>query len=141
MRRGEFQYTDAAGGVESACLLWFAAVRLGDRRLLKPAQALLRKKRQTKRSANWPGPIAHFLLGEMDQLRLLERVAKVPILRERQLCQGEFYVAVKAYEEGDISAYRCALKRASDLKIALLENEFYLANHEYDILTKEGGTI
>ena len=44
-----------------------------------------------------------FLLGLLDESQLRERISDVPILRERELCQAEFYVGVAALQGGDVS--------------------------------------
>jgi tetratricopeptide (TPR) repeat protein len=134
--RGKIQYSDAAGGVESAHLLWFAAVRLGRVELLIPARRLLKKKAAKPTGGlcsieSWPGPIALFLLGRIKEERLRSEISDVPILRERELCQAEFYIGVRALEAGERARARKAFKRAADLDDAILENEFYLARHEY----------
>lgn len=135
IERGKIQYTDGAGGVESACLLWFAAVRLEQENVLRLARRLLRNKVKTKAGRNWsidnwPGPIAMFLLQKLDEGELRERISDVPIRRERELCQAEFYVAVRALQLGDRVAARKAYRRAAQLSVARFENEYYLAKHE-----------
>jgi lipoprotein NlpI len=134
MERGKIQYTDAAGGVESACLLWFAAIRLEEDELLRQARRLLSKKARNKSSASWPGPVAEFLLGRVDDGELRQRVASVPILRERELCQAEFYIGVRALEVGDSAAAKKAFGAAARLHPAKLEHEYYLATHEFNRL-------
>jgi tetratricopeptide (TPR) repeat protein len=133
--RGKIQYTDGAGGVESACLLWFAGARLGQENLLGVAQRVLKNKLKTKTGRNWsidnwPGPVAKFLLGTLDERRLRERIDDVPILRERELCQAEFYIGVRALQLRENVAAKSAFRRAAQLDAAKLENEYYLAKHE-----------
>jgi tetratricopeptide (TPR) repeat protein len=135
IERGKIQYTDGAGGVESACLLWFAAVCLGQATLLKLARRVLKAKVKTKLGRNWsidnwPGPIAMFLLGELDEKELRDRIIAVPIARARELCQAEFYIGVRALQLGDTLAARRAFRRAAKLDAAKIENELYLAKRE-----------
>jgi len=133
--RGKIDYADAAGGVEPGCLLWFAAVRLEFKELLIPARRLLEKKVAAKGSGcchidNWPGPIAMFLLGMLDEPQLREKIIEVPIARERELCQAEFYVAVKALQDGDPVKAKLAFRKAAALHDASIENEYDLAQRE-----------
>jgi tetratricopeptide (TPR) repeat protein len=136
--RGRIQYADAAGGVEPGCLLWFAAVSLGRSDLLNPARSLLEKKAKEPRgeyarTENWPGPVAMFLLGMLNEAQLRENitdVTDVPIVHERELCQAEFYIGVKALEGGDVLAARKAFRKAAALRDASIENEYDLAQRE-----------
>jgi|GEM_PF-1207732 len=131
--RGKVQYTDAAGGVESPCLLWFAAVRLGQDELLKPARRLLKEKVRSKNGwiENWPGPIAKFLLGQITEAELRSEVEpQIPVLHERELCQAEFCIGVRRLQLGDHAGAKRAFRAAARLTAAKIENEFYLALRE-----------
>jgi tetratricopeptide (TPR) repeat protein len=86
-------YTDAAGGVEGPCLLWFAGVRLGRLELCKIATKSLRKTLRSKRSSCRPAVVGRLVVGQTTAADVREAVSAVPILRERQLCQAEFYIA------------------------------------------------
>lgn len=135
VERGKVQYTDGAGGVEPACLLWFAAIRLREEKLLESARRLIKKKVSMRNGrnwtiSNWPGPIATFLLGRLDEAKLRDRIIEVPIARERQLCQAEFYIGVRALQDGQRPKARRAFRRAADLHAARIENEYYLATFE-----------
>src|SRR5437762_3517497 len=59
-------FTDAAGGVTAPAMLFFAASRLGETKLRQEAVAGLRQRWSPEIARVWPGPIAGFLLGEMD---------------------------------------------------------------------------
>jgi tetratricopeptide (TPR) repeat protein len=135
VERGKIQYSDGAGGVSSGCLLWFAAVRLKQKPLLSVAQRLLHKKVEAKAGRNWkidnwPGPIALFLLGRIDEAALLDSIAKVPILRDREMCQAQFYIGTRELELGRDVAATQAFEEAAKQDVAKLENEYYLAKHE-----------
>jgi hypothetical protein len=127
--RCKIQYTDGAGGVGSPCILWFAAVRLGRPDLLEAARRLLRVKTGPKNGwiNNWPGPIAKFLLGRIDEARLR---AQVEPDDERGLCQAEFYIGVRRLEIGDYAGAKKAFRAAAKLTKANIEDEYYLAVHE-----------
>jgi len=135
MEGGKIQYADAAGGVEPGCLLWFAAVSLGHEELVVPARRLFESKIAKGKGLlwaveNWPGPLAMFLLGSMDEAKVRAQVSDVPILRERELCQTEFYVAVRALEQGDIDKATKCYRKAAALHAGSVENEYDLAQRE-----------
>jgi len=129
----KIHYTDAAGGVKSPCLLWFAAVRLGQDELLEAARRLLNEKVSPRngRIENWPGPIAKFLLGQITEAQLRSEVEpQIPVLHERELCQAEFYIGVRRLQLGDHAGAKRAFRTAARLAAAKVENEYYLALHE-----------
>jgi len=105
------KYTDAAGGVEIPMLLLFAAVRTLDKALEKEALALLKKAIKSKRSVNWPGPVAQYLLGSISEAELSSLIETQPILHEKQACQAHFYRAVRCFQSGDIAGYKTFLQK------------------------------
>lgn len=129
LERNEIQYTDGAGGVQSPCLLWFAGGRLKDVTLQDSAISMLRTLLKGRRANNWPGPIGRLLLKQADAETLRSSVSSVPVLRERELCQAEFYISVQTLDDGR-QLYIDGLRRAIGQSVALLENEFYLARFE-----------
>lgn len=123
-------YTDAAGGVESPCMLWFAGVRLAKTELCEIATKSLRKMLGRKQAKCWPGVLGRLVLGQAAPAEAREAVSTVPILRERQLCQAEFYIAWTSLMEENKSACLEALDQSARLGDALLEMELYLARYE-----------
>jgi tetratricopeptide (TPR) repeat protein len=133
--RGRIAYTDAAGGVEIAHLLWFAAVRQKRKDLLAVARRLLKKKVGQKpyrccSIENWPGPISLYLLGRLKENRLLSEVEDIAVVREDDLCQAKFYIGVRALQAGKKAEARKHFERAADLGRAGGQNEYYLARNE-----------
>jgi tetratricopeptide (TPR) repeat protein len=128
---GAVTYADMAGGVTIGNLLFFAAAARDDVDSRKLATKLLKKRLRTKQSAAWPGPTSRYLLGEMPEDELRSKISSVPILKERQACQAEFYIGVRTLLTGDAPGMLSAMRRASDLgRISKLEAEFYLSVHE-----------
>ena len=127
---GKLTYTDAAGGVESPSLLWFAAVRLGDKEKRQAAERSLQRVRRTGRRDCFPAAIGPFLLGDQTAEGVRASISDVPIRRERDLCKVEFYVAAKALAEGRPTEYQQGLRRCVKHSVAILENELYLARYE-----------
>ncbi|MEZ6041309.1 MAG: hypothetical protein R3C20_12440 [Planctomycetaceae bacterium] len=130
LERNEIEYTDGAGGVQSPCLLWFAGARLKDLTLKDSANSLLKRLLKRRRANNWPGPIGRFLIEQVDAESLRSSVSSVPVLRERELCQAEFYISAQALDDDGRQHYIDGLRRASDHSAAILEDEFYLAKFE-----------
>lgn len=64
------KFADGAGGIQLPLLLWSASVvRLGAFPR-DEAETILRKRIETVRAANWPGPLARFALGLLDEKTL-----------------------------------------------------------------------
>jgi len=128
-------YQDASGGVLLLIIEYFAGVRIKDEILKRYATKRIKKKLRNKQAANWPGPLGHYLLGDISEVELLNRVSTIPILRERNLCQVNFVMAIKELENENIFAYKNKLKECiQDGPLAYLESMFYLAKGELEML-------
>ncbi|MFI5182534.1 MAG: hypothetical protein ACHQPI_14205 [Thermoanaerobaculia bacterium] len=127
---GKVVYTDASGGTEAGSLLAFAAARLSRPALWDAAHTLFTYIVAKGRPASWPGPIAQFYLGAMPAGTLPSYASATPLLRERQLCQAHFAIAVMALHAGNESSYFASLTSAAGLATALVENELHLARYE-----------
>jgi hypothetical protein len=126
-------YTDAAGGVEVHLLLFYAGVRSADELLRKQAERSLRKLVKRPAAGNWPGPIAHFLLGNLGEDQLNEKMSAQPLVRAKQICQAMFYIGVVRFSEGDGAAFlNCMKTSVSQGPICRMNQEFYLARWELD---------
>lgn len=126
----KIQYTDAAGGVEAPCLLWFAGVRLGRLEWRDAGIKSLRRTLRSKRSTAWPAALGQLVLGRALPDEVRKSVSSVAILHERELCQAEFYIAWLAFVDQRLDEFRDSLTRAASLSAALLEDELYLARYE-----------
>jgi hypothetical protein len=125
------QYTDAAGGVGIPLLLFFASIKRSDRPLRRSAESALRKVCKRRAICNWPGPIARFVLGKLDETELLSAMTDEPILRARQSCKAEFYIGVLRMANHDQDGYAEYLARScSHDPVSMLEAEFFLADAE-----------
>jgi tetratricopeptide (TPR) repeat protein len=138
LESNEIGYTDAAGGIESGALLWFAATWLQDANLLARSRRWLTQLSRAPRKG-WPGPIGQLLLGRIAAAELPSLTSGVPILHERQLCQAYFFEAVAGYTMLNTRARTLAMERAASLSEAKLEQEWYLAKHELARLRHDGG--
>jgi tetratricopeptide (TPR) repeat protein len=130
-------YTDAAG-IEVPALLLFTATREEDESLEVDATRRLKKQARGSRIRCWPGPIAQFLLGEMDEESLLNLTSRTPILHERELAQAHFWIGVQRERQGDSRGYRESLaavveKGTPSHRSVILEHEFWLARAELEL--------
>ena len=124
-------YTDAAGGVELQLFLYFAAVSINDEILKALTKKLLQKILKSKNAINFPAPLGRFILGELSESELLSFVVNIPILRERQLCQANFVIAIKKLEIGDQDGYKKKLNDSvSNGASSFLSKMYYLAKGE-----------
>jgi len=124
------KYRDAAGGVEIPALLFFAATRRSEQTLQAEAMKLLQTKWSPHLAKTWPGPIAGFLIGKMDEETFLVRQTYLdPVLESRRLCRAHFWVGVSYLGRGDAQTWKYHLQQAVPSR-QLLESEYYLAKHE-----------
>jgi lipoprotein NlpI len=130
------KYRDEAGGVQVPALLFFAASRLADQKMEKEARSLLQKKWTPRLAKVWPGPIAGFLLGKMDEETfLVNQTFENPILEARRLCKAHFWTGLVYFRQGDIQKYQYHLRQS--LVEAKLEPEYYLAKCELQHLNSD----
>lgn len=124
-------YTDAAGGVELPMLLFFAAVHEQDAALKKEADRMLKKKIKSKAAINWPGPLGCYLMGAITEEAMYQSLSENPILRSKQNCKADFYVALMRRMDGERPAYIEKLKSSvSHGAVTYLLPEYYLARAE-----------
>jgi hypothetical protein len=139
------QYIDMAGGIESPLLLWVASVLKSNDKLRKEAVKILGDKVRSPKVKHWPGPLAQFVLCQIDEESLNDRSAG-PMNRNtppRTKWQIAFYRHVLARERGSLSSYdfQEALERLVDTSLPEWSNEedflqlvrnpeFYIARHE-----------
>ena len=89
------KYSDAAGGVELQIILFFAALKFKDNQLKSSSIKGLDKLLNSKNAINWPSPLGAFILGNITEDELLSKISNNSILRERNLCQVYFVLALK----------------------------------------------
>src|SRR3972149_49542 len=124
------KYRDAAGGVEVPALLYFGAFHLANAKMETKARSLLKRKWRPRLAKIWPGPIAGFLLGEMDEETfLVKQTYPHPNLESRRLCQAHFWVGVSYLRQGNQERYKYHLQ-LSLLTNAVIESEYYPSKSE-----------
>jgi hypothetical protein len=129
----DLQYTDPAGGITIPALLLFAGVKQGELTLAKDGQRLLQKRWKPKIATTWPGPIAGFLLGHLDEATVLTKfISLSPPLEARRLSQAHFWIGFNRLRHDDKLGYTKHLHDAvrvppEQLSAVSLEAEYWLA--------------
>ncbi len=88
-------YEGPASRLKPPALLVYAGTRLGDERYVLRGTRLLGKTWKTKIQRTWPGPVAGFLLGKIDERSFLEDGYSDPDLEARRLASAHFWAALK----------------------------------------------
>ncbi len=88
-------YEGPASRLKPPALLVYAGTRLGDERYVLRGTRLLGKTWKTKIQRVWPGPVAGFLLGKIDERSFLEDGYSDPDLEARRLASAHFWAALK----------------------------------------------
>lgn len=133
-RSGEkAKYTDAAGGIEIPLLLCFAASRTKNEALAANSTRWLKRVSKQSRAKAWPAPIGQYVLGTLDEPELRHLVSPNPLLRQKQMCQLEFYVGARLLASGDADGFRIRMKEScSQGPVSLQQHEYYLGKGEWD---------
>lgn len=117
--------------------LYFAAVKTGDDKLKSNAVKAIKKLLKSKRARNFPGPLGHYLIDDIKDNELLSCVDSVPILRERELCQAHFVLAIKRLEAGDTQGYFKKLRDSIGYgSSSYLAQMYYLAKGELEAVAR-----
>jgi hypothetical protein len=137
------EFTDWAGGITPALLLYSAAVLREKRFSKSEVKRLLMERTANPRAHSWPGPLAQFVLGQIDEDRLRkEAVEKLEFGTIASQLRCDYYVGLVACARGDRGRFlENARKVASlsaedydaspDLFLARLWGvKFFLARHE-----------
>jgi hypothetical protein len=117
-----------AGAVKSPALLLYAGLRIPDERYVLRGKRLLGKLWKPKLARVWPGPVAGFLLGEVEEQPFLEDGYEDPDLEVRRLTGAHFWAGVLAQDPKQARAHfqqSAAIESASALEV-----EHHLAKGE-----------
>jgi tetratricopeptide (TPR) repeat protein len=139
---GKTTYADAAGGVTTGLLLWFASFRGELDEFRNDALRLLKDRARARRIESWPGPIALFALGRLSERALLDAAVSRPSFTQyiqpdtlkrgddKNVSQASFYLAASAIQSDQPRArerLQTCISRGDDIRPF---PEFYLARHE-----------
>jgi HPt (histidine-containing phosphotransfer) domain-containing protein len=119
-------YEGPASRLKPPALLIYAGTRLGDDRYVLRGTRLLSKTWKPKIQRIWPGPVAGFLLGKIDEQSFLEDGYSDPDLESRRLASAHFWVALKDPQKAR-EHYEAAIAGEG---AGVLEVEHHLAHGE-----------
>src|SRR5439155_4242302 len=119
-------YEGPASRVKPPALLIYAGKRIGDERYVLRGTRLLSKGWKPKIQRIWPGPVAGFLLGHIDETSFLEEGYTDPELEARRLASAHFWAALKQPQKAR-EHYQAAIENEG---AGLLEVEHHLAHGE-----------
>ena len=122
----EAGYEGPASHLKPPALLVYAGTRLGDHRYVLRGTRLLTKSFKPKIQRIWPGPVAGFLLGKIDEGSFLGDGYSDPDLEARRLCSAHFWAALKDPQKAR-QHYEAAVAGEG---AAVLEVEHHLAHGE-----------
>jgi hypothetical protein len=117
-------YEGPAARLKPPALLVYAGTRLGDDRYVLRGTRLLTKGWKPKVQRIWPGPVAGFLLGLIDEQSLIEDGYDDPDLEARRLASAHFWAALRNPQKA-MQHYEAAARPEG-----VLEVEHHLANGE-----------
>jgi tetratricopeptide (TPR) repeat protein len=129
----EVPHDGPAGSVKPPALLYYAGLRIPEERYLVRGSRLLGKLWKPKLARIWPGPVAGFLIGKVDETSFLEDGYEDPDLEARRLSSARFWAGVKAQEAKTALAHFEASARIEGANA--LEVEHHLAKGELPSLT------
>ena len=117
-----------AGAVKPPALLLYAGLRIPDQRYVLRGKRLLGKLWKPKLSRVWPGPVAGYLLGALDEGQFIEEGYEDADLEARRLSAAHFWAGTAASDPGVASKHfreSAAIEGASALEV-----EHHLAKGE-----------
>lgn len=121
-------YADSVGGVRNPLLLFCAYVLEPELVSAAEAAELLTARADDPRVRNWPGPVAEFVLGRIDEAGLRAKCVGAQesgtVLRH---WFADFYVALVAKERGTSTGFKTAMGKLVDAVLAdsALENRLF----------------
>jgi hypothetical protein len=117
-----------AGGVKPPALLYYAGLRMPDDRYVLRGKRLLGKLWKPKIARVWPGPVAGYLLGHVEERLFVEDGYEDPDLEARRSTSALFWAGVNT---GDAAAARKYFEASAAIEgRSALEVEHHLAKGE-----------
>lgn len=126
-------YKDAAGGIDIEILLYYASLKISDNNLKKERIKHIKRLLKSKKSINWPAPLGKFIIKDTTKDEMFSYVSNVPVLRERNLCQAYFVLAIQALEDKDNNSFKNNLEDSINYgEMTYIEQFYYLAKGEVE---------
>ena len=119
-------YEGPASRLKPPALLIYAGTRLGDERYVLRGTRLLTKSWKPKIQRIWPGPVAGYLLGKIDEESFIHDGYEDPDLEARRLASAHFWAALKRADKAR-EHYQAAIANEG---AGVLEVEHHLAHGE-----------
>jgi hypothetical protein len=143
------EFTDWAGGVELPLLMYFASVARPKvfPKLRAEADVVLTKRAGSHLIKNWPGAIAEFVLGRIDESALRSKCRQEDEDGTKLYnWLADFYVGVIGLVRGKQEPWRGTIRKIADVTrpdmsspdyflTCVWNEEFFLARHEASLLT------
>ena len=125
-------YGDSAGNISPGLILYYAAIRSNDNKLLSLSRDHIESRLKTGWSRNWPAPLGRFLIGAADEEHVLKELAREhPQRQPDEFCRWDFYRGVKLLENDDENGFLSCMRSAVDRPDQITwTTEFVLARHE-----------
>ena len=119
-------YEGPASRLKPPALLVYAGTRMNDQRFVLRGNRLLTKGWKPKIQRIWPGPVAGYLLGHVDEQSFLEEGYDDPDLEARRSASAHFWAALKNPQSAR-GHYEAAVRGEG---ASVLEVEHHLAHGE-----------
>jgi hypothetical protein len=143
---GSIQYSrDVLGGITQGLLLYYMGATAHQPEQMAFALSYMRKRLKGRYKTDyWPGPVAHYYLGENSfsdvlaaatgqrELAKAIDVARAKLLSRRQLCGALFHDGVKSRVQGAEDQCLARMRECFALENPLIEHEWYLARYEVE---------
>jgi tetratricopeptide (TPR) repeat protein len=140
------EFGDLAGGVQQGLLLHYMGVTAKDREAVAFALSYLRKLATKDSIEYWPGPLARYMLGEINLKEMLRAavensndiVLAVPIededdlLERRDTCVALFHDGVRHRAAGQEKLCMDRMRECTEIDARFIEPECYLARYEVE---------
>lgn len=143
-------YTDAGGGITLPLLLFFASVVSTDLLSQEESRELLSRRLRSSYAGNWPGPLAEFVLGRIDDAEAIRRYPRQDESDEIiSRWRTSFYAGVLKFDKGNAMRYKEVMRltaavadddfdsKSDHFLRKLRHNEFYIARHESRVRRRE----
>lgn len=127
---------------QAACIMYCEAVMLNDKKARGESRKILNSRLRNKDTSLPEYGPANFLTDRCGSAEMLAQIDSLPpVLKERELTRAFFYVAVKAFENGNLEEYGKNINAACDLYKAeprvTVEFEYHLAEICRDKIGKQ----
>jgi hypothetical protein len=138
------EFGDLAGGVQQGLLLHYMGVTAKDRESVAFALSYLRKLARKSRINHWPGPLARYMLGEINLEEMLRAAVEDSkgitladpvednLLPRRHTCVALFHDGVRHRAEGQEKLCMDRMRECTKIDARFIEPECHLARYEVE---------